>query len=341
MVYMAQSSIRFEISELNVSKSGWTTLFVDGSYTAASDANDGYSWEHPKKTISGALAAANPWCKIYVKSTEYPESVTIPYEHVQLIGMTEDGPSVAKIVATGGTGIIITAGFCEIMNMAVEATNLHAIQATLPGHHFHNLAISLVNTSGAAKYGIWLNDADKCEIDNCHIDGNGNDEVIGIFAGDDCVDVNIHDNYIEGFGDGTGDAGCVAGVCTNNGYCIGIAESAQRVRVHDNVCIDGCVGVYFYKTGGEAYKGHSIIHNQFYELCNYDIFDQFDPDDETDASGILIRENFYGYSGGWFEDSNRDGRADYMVECGTNKDYAPLASPQAWRTSPIARSNNI
>lgn len=339
MVYMAQSSIRFEISELAVSKSGWTTLFVDQAYASAHDDNDGYSWAKPKKTIMGALADANPWCKIYVKAGNYTEAVVIPHEHVELIGEIQDGANVAKITATGGTALSMTAGFCTIQNMAIEASNQHGIQATLPGHKLLNCAISIENTSGANKNGIWLNDADNCEIANCHIDGNGDDEVIGILIGDGSVDCDIHDNYITGCGDGSGDAGCAAGVCTNNGYCIGIAESSQRTRVHDNTMIDSCVGVYFYKTGGEAYKGHSIIHNSFYEICNYDAYDQYDPDDVISASGILIRENFYGYSGGWYADYNNDGRADYMIDCGTNYDRAPLSSPRAWETQAMPRSN--
>ncbi|MFA5692731.1 MAG: right-handed parallel beta-helix repeat-containing protein [Acholeplasmataceae bacterium] len=339
MVYMAQSSVRFEISELAVSKSGWTTLFVDQAYAAAHDDNDGYSWAKPKKTIAGALADAEPWCKIYVKSGEYAESITIPHEHVQLIGITEDGASAAKIVATGGTALIITAGFCAVENIAIEATNQHGIQATTPGHRFDRIAMDLTNTSGSAKYGIWLNDSDRSEICNCHIDGNGSDDMIGIIIGEDCVDVLIHDNYITGCGDGIGDAGCAAGgVCGNAGYCMGVAETAQRSHVYGNIMIDSCVGIYLYKHGGEDYKGHSIIHNQFYEICNYDVYDQYDPDDASDPSGIIIRENFYGYTG-WFDDTDRDGRADYMVRCYSNYDRAPLSSPRAWETQAIPRAN--
>jgi len=348
---MGVTGIRFEVSELSISKSGWTTLFVDKNFASASDDNDGYSWAMPKKSIPGAMAAAKSWCKIYVRSGEYHESVITndgdghPLEHVQLIGMIEDGPYAARIVATGGTGLIITGGYCEVANMAIEATDQHAIQATAPGHYFHDLAIRMANTTGADINGIWLHDSDRSEIERCHIDGHqrdafgepipglGYDKVIGVLIGDDTIEAEVHDNYITGLGDGITGVGCAAGgICVNNGYAIAIHENAQRARIYENGLVDNCVGVYFYKTGDDIFKGHSVIHNECYENCSFDFYDQY----SQEIGGIGIRENFYGYSG-YFVDSDKDGRADNIVNCGTNFDYAPLAAPQSWRTLAIPR----
>jgi len=342
MVFMGISSIRVEISELSVAKSGWTTLFVDKNYAAASDDNDGYSWSRPNKTIGGALADAKSWCKIYVNSGSYTEEVTVPYEHVQILGTIEDGPAITKIVATGGTALTITAGFCEIANIAIEATDQHGIQATTPGHHFHDMNILLANTTGVARTGIWLDNSDKTIIERCHIDGSGDAEVIGILIGDNTIEAEIRDNYITSCGDGIG-VGCGAGgACTNNGYSVGIAISAQRCRVYDNAMIDNCVGVYLYADFPviEAYKGHTIIHNEYYENCSFDAYDQYDPADATDPSGILIRENFFGYQQ-WFVDSDNSGRADIIIDCNSNKDFAPVANPRAWKTEAISRAAYI
>jgi hypothetical protein len=338
MVSMGMGSIRVEISELSVEKSGWTTLFVDAAYAAASDHNDGYSWSRPKKTIGGALTIAEPWTKIYVRTGTYNETLLVDQEHVQLIGVIEDGPNVAKVVATGGAALEVTAGFCEVSGLAIDADGQHGIKATMPGQKFRNLALDIKNTTGSNINGIWLHDADKAIVENCYLNGNSSAEVIGILVGDDTVDADIKNNYITGCGDGMG-AGCGAGgVCGNNGYAIGIDDNAQRVRIHENILINNCVGVYFYKTGAEGYKGHSVIHNSMYENCNYDVYDQYDPDHATTPSGISIRENFYGYLN-WYSDDNRDGRANYIVDCGTNYDHAPLANPRSWETAPVPRSN--
>jgi len=341
MVSIGLSSIRFEVSEQNVSKSGWTVLFVDAEGAGASDSNDGYSWGQAKKTIGGALADAKSWCKIYIRAGTYNEDVEVPYEHIQLIGEAMDGPSAVLITTTGGTGITMTGGFCEVSDLIVMAEDGHGIIATNPGQHIHDCLISLTNSTGLNINGIWLHDCDRCEINDNMITGGNDAEVIGIMIGEETVDANIHNNMISDCGDGIGGLGCVAGVCTNNGYGIGIDDDAQRANIHDNYIIDNCVGIYLYNTLGEEYKGHTIIHNQFYENCNFDVYDQFDPDDVGNPSGILIRENFYGYLGGWYSDFNRDGRADYMIDCNTNKDYAPLASPRSWETEGTPRSDRI
>jgi len=336
MVFMGISSIRVEISELSVSKSGWTTLFVDKNFAAASDDNDGYSWSRPKKTIGGALADAKSWCKIYVNSGQYEENITISYEHVQIIGVAKDGPDIVNLKSSIGTPLTITAGFCELQTLAVEAIDQHGIQVTAPGHILNDVVVAITNTTGVARIGIWLNDSDSTEIKNCHIDGNGDDEVIGILVGDDTVGAEVTENYITGCGDGIG-VGCGAGgACTANGYAIGIAESAQRCIISDNEIITNCVGVYFYKVGADAFKGHAVLHNAFWENCSYDVFDLYAPE----ISAIAIRENYYGYSG-WFVDSNNDGRADIIVDCNTNKDHAPLFNPQTWRTEAISRAGYI
>ncbi|MCK9597519.1 MAG: right-handed parallel beta-helix repeat-containing protein [Sphaerochaeta sp.] len=288
------------------------------------------------------MADAEPWCKIFVRAGTYLESVTIDQEHVQLVGVTEDGPSVAQIVATGGSALIITAGFVEVCNLAISATNQHGIQATAVQHHIHDLAIEVHNTSGSNKNGIWLNDSDRTIVERVTIDGNYSDDVIGILIGDNTVDAEVRDCYIENCGDGVASAGCIAGVCTNNGYAIGVSEDAQRARIHNNTILGNCVGVYFYKVGGDDFKGHAVYHNNFFENCNYDVYDQYTQDNAAThtPSGIMIRENFFGYDG-WYDDANRDGRADYMVSCNTNKDYMPLSSPMSWETPPVARSNKI
>jgi len=345
MVSMGMASIRFEVSELSVSKSGWTTLFVDQNYVAASDDNDGYSWARPKKTIGGALADAKSWCKIFVNSGEYEEEVTIPYEHVQIVGVAKDGPDIVNIKSSIGTPITITAGFCELKTLAIEAEDQHGIQATAPGHLFDDVVIAVTNTTGVARIGIWLNDSDSTKITNCYIDGNNDDEVIGILVGDDTVGAVIggrdHDsngagNYITGCGSGVG-ADCGAGgACVANGYGIGVAESAQRTQIFENEIIDCCVGVYFYKVGADAFKGHAVLHNAFWENCSFDVFDQYTPS----ISAIAIRENYLGYTN-WFEDPDNSGRAAIIVDCNTNKDYAPLANQHIWRTEAISRAGHI
>lgn len=323
MVTITQSTIRAEVSDLNIAKSGWTTLFVDPSATTANDENDGFSWTEPKETIGGAMAAADNWCRVYVAAGTYAENVVIEDERVHLIGVQQDGTNKVQISPASGVPLTINAGFCEIEGLALVATDNHAIVAGYPYQNMHDLYIE-VNSSGAATYyGIGLINADWCKISNCYFDGKESVDVIGILVGNDTANTEITKNYFTNWGHGLG-------LGVNNGYGIGVHANAQRAIVEENEFDSNANGVYFYVA--TAHGGHIVTHNSYYSTRLYDV------DDNTASvtTQNLIRENFYGYTG-WFEDYNGDGYADITVDCNLNDDLSPLTSPYAWKCVGPAR----
>ena len=74
MPEMGITSIRTESANLNFSKGGSTSIYVDQNAANASDKNDGYSWERPKETIAGAIAVPTERIKETVANAEFDSS---------------------------------------------------------------------------------------------------------------------------------------------------------------------------------------------------------------------------------------------------------------------------
>lgn len=331
MVSSGQTSIRVETSNLNVSKGGATSLYVDQGHAISSDRNDGYSWDRPFKTISGAITQSRAWTTIWVADGTYRENVVIPYENMSIHGLIRDGPTRTLIAPLTGVPLTLNAGYCEVDNIALESINNHALVAGYPNHNLHDLYVEVNNVTATVYDAIKLLASSSSVVRRCYLQGNGDDKVVGIYVGGASVDVGVLGNYITGFG------GAV-----NVGYGIAL-DDCQRVAILPEVAnglntpnsiIDNNVGVYCYVQAG--YRGHSIQHNLFAANQSYD---GYDPNDPT-VSGIVPRENCYAYNG-WLEDADHDGRADFMVSWYNNYDYSPLSSPHTWTTAAVPRLNMI
>lgn len=303
------ASIRTQTAKLNIAKGGSTAIYVDGNASYASDYLDGYSWERPKKTITAALLAASPWTEIYIRTGSYPENITIPYENIILHGVTQDGDDKASICPESGVPITVTAGYCEIHNLSIVSQEDHAVVLTGPGHKIHDNYIAVNSSSSTNHNGIYLNDCDRAEIYNNHLDGKGGENDIGVLVTGGSVDCKIHDNYFVDWGG-----------LTLAGYGIGV-DNAQRCEIIRNIFNSGYAGIYFYTRVGAQL--HSVFGNQFYANSSWDIDDT---NSDANVSGIRICNNFFGYTG-WFDDDDHDGLADSAVTCNLNTDYVPISAP--------------
>lgn len=309
MVRRGYSSIRNQTSQLNVHKGGSTHLYVDQSGPTASDLNDGYDWDRPKKTIGGAIASLRPWTEVWIRGGTYTENVVVPYENVVIHGVIQDGTAKAEIKPASGVPLTVSAGYCEVSGLSLVSTNAHALVASGPGQKLHDLYIEVNSAGVGACYGIHLNDCDRAKVQGCHLNGKSGANDIGVLLDGGSVDCDVSDNYFEDWGD--------AGVV---GYGIGVND-AQRCMFLRNIFNSGYVGIYFYTRVGAQL--HSVFGNQFYANSLWDIDDtNVDPD----TSGIRIGNNFFGYAG-WFDDADGDGIADAPVQCNTNWDYKPLSAP--------------
>lgn len=325
MVSIHQIGIRYETSQLNVAKQGATALYVDTNHPAANDDNDGYSWDMPLKTIMGAMRKAQPWTEIWVRGGDYYESVTIDKDNIKLIGAVEDGSNRVAIHASETWGLKIEAAYCDISQIAIITTNADGVVVSYPGNRLSRLYIDLSSLGVSTKCGIRLNDADRCIIENCIINGDGNkDYQIGVLVANGSVDDVIRNCTISGMGETSE---------LHAGYGVGLYRS-QRALVEHNTISNCGVGVYIYQDTPVEYQGHAVINNMFSENYSYDVFD---PTTNQLVTGNMIDGNFYAYEE-WFRDSNHDGIADIVVDCYNNRDYHPLANPNAWKTIQKGRS---
>ena len=333
MVSWIQNSIRAESAELNFAKDGWTSLYVDQDSTAASDSNDGFSWERPCKTIQGAIDQADVWAKIYIAAGgEYKENVEIDtLDKIQLIGAIQDGLTRAAINPDAGVPLTITTGYCEVSGLALVSQNAHALKLGGPGHKAHDLYIEVNNSTPTVVYGTYLSDADACVLENIYYDGHSSENVIGTFVGEGSVDVGILGCYYIDWG-----------ASAKPGYAIGVYD-AQRVSIVPRVInglaipnrfVSNYLGILFNSQVG--YRGHCAHGNGFWEQVDYDGYDTNDPE----VSGIRVDGNFYGYTD-WYRDLNKDGIADLVVYWGGNYDNHPLAGLQSWRTPAIEKLSVI
>lgn len=327
MVTCGYSSIRAETAELNVSKEGFTPLFVDQASLNADDDNDGGSWTQPKLTIGGALQDADAWSKTYIRPGIYRENLVLAYEHMELIGVARDGMNRVEISPASGCPLTITRGACEVSNMAFIATNDHAVKAnTSPEIKLRDLYAEVNN----AKYAMWLNDCDRALVERCFLDGKSTEGAIGLLIGSDTVDLEARHNYITGFGSGGLDTSKV-------GYGIAAHTDSQRSLVEENILINNYTGVFLYKNA--TWRGNDIIRNQFFENSFADVYDEADSQGAS-TNGNSIRNNFYCYTG-WFDDNNNDGIADSIVNCYGSYDLAPLAGPRLWKCDHIPRVKEL
>jgi hypothetical protein len=333
MVSWIQNSIRAESAELCFAKEGWTALYVNQNSDAASDDNDGFSWDRPCKTIQGAIDKADTWAKIFIAAGgTYLENVVIDtLDKIKLIGAVQDGLTRSAITPTSGVPLTIETGYCEAMGLALVSTNNHALKLEGPGHYMHDMYVEVNNSAATVYYGEYLNDADACVLENIHHDGHSSENVIGTYVGGGSVDVGIIGNYYIDWGDSV-----------KPGYAIGVYD-AQRVSIVPRVVaghiipnrfISNYLGVLLSPQAG--YRGHCVHGNGFWEQVNYDGYDTND----QDISGNRVDGNFYGYTD-WFRDLNHDGIGDLIVTWGGNKDFHPLAGLQSWRTPPMSRTSVI
>jgi len=327
MVSSGLVSIRTESANLNLAKTGATSLFVDQLGVNASDDNDGFDWDRPFLTIMGAMAMANPWTEVFIRTGVYPENVVIPYENIKLHGAVQSGLSKVSIAPVSGVPLTIQHEFCCIGRMELVSTDAYGCVIGADNVVIHDID-SHITVTGAAKAGIRINGGANTRVSNAAMTGNNTLNSIGILIDGGATDVGIIGSYFTAFGD-----------ALNIGYAIAI-EDAQRVSIVPSLS-DGQyipnrfnanhVGVYFYPMAG--YRGHCVHGNGFWgHTSSYDIYDNNDPD----VSGIVVDGNFYGYTG-WFTDHNHDGIADLLVDCYNNVDYHPLAGLQSWRVHPIPR----
>jgi nitrous oxidase accessory protein NosD len=305
------TSIRTQAARQNFSKGGSTSLYVDKSHLAASDNNDGFSWDRPLKTIQGAMDILEPWMEIWIKTGTYSENVVIDKENVILHGVVQSGLDRVEISPSIGVPLDVQVGYSDLEGIALVSTASNALKLTGPGHHIHDAYIE-VNTNGLAQHtGVLLNDADKMILENCHLNGKFGLNTIGcrvdgtLNASVDCI---IRDNYFQNFGT-IGVAG--QGLNLNN---------AQRCLVTNNIFDAGYNGIY---CEAKASSLHSIVGNQFYANDGIDIVDL---NVDQLVSGIFINNNFYGYTD-WFDDYNHDGIANVPIQAYYNYDYSPLSHP--------------
>lgn len=321
------AGIRQETSDLNVSKGGSTSLYVDQNSDTASDNNDGYSWDRPYASIMAAINDARPWTELWIKTGLYKENVIIPHQNIKMHGLIQDGTDRVVISPDSGIPLVLDAGHCEVNGIALESHDNHVIKANYPGQKLHDLYLELNNATVITYAALWLNDSDYSVIRDSYLTGLGNANVIGVRVDGGSVDNGILGNYITGFG-----AGAAVG------YAVGL-DDAQRCAILPseingmpipNRFVDNYVGVYFYARAG--YRGHAVIHNLFAQNDNFDMYDNNVPT----TSGIVLRENCYAYTG-WMEDRDHSGRADIIVNAYGNYDHLPLSSPWSWVTAAISR----
>lgn len=331
MPTIIQSTIRADFDSMFLSKDAGGTLFVDKTYAGASDENDGFTATSPKLTVMGAIMAASSGWRIRVAPGNYVENLVIPagYEGLIIEGRDRLGANRTTIAPESGIPVEIHSNNVEISNMEIIGSlaapgDTHNTTVYLTGlnHKLHDLSI-IGNNNDC--WGVWLDDTDYAEIYRCYIDGNYNENGIGIFVGNDTIACTIRNNYITKWGSGAGDSGI------KNGYGIGRHINAQRTVIIENDIMDNFIGIYYYPPSGVTdIEGDAVVHNNFAENTSYDIYDTHD----YPESAINIDSNFYGYSIGgiaWYTDSNGDNVADSIVYCGTNRDRHPLAGPHIWR----------
>jgi len=316
------AGIRQQTSQLNVSKGGSTALFVDRGSSIASDKHDGYSWDRPKLTIMGALADAEEWTEIYIRSGVYAENVIVQYENTKIHGVVQAGASRVEIAPLTGVPLTSNVGYLEVEGVSLVSTNASACILTGPGHKFHDDYVE-VNSDGVLQHSaLVLDDCDSIDVHHSHFNGMSGEDTIGIRVDgtiNPTVDAYIHECYLQDFG--------AAGV---TGQCINL-DNAQRALIIKNIMDSSYNGVYCEVLANSL---HTIIGNQFYANTNYDVYDA---NPVVEVGGIRVHNNFYGYSG-WYSDINHDGIADYPIVCGVaNYDYAPLSSPHFLGQSFIPR----
>lgn len=332
MVQIVMSSIRAEATQLNLSKSGAPALYVDKDHAAADDNNDGLSWDRVFKTINGAMAAATPWTDVWVKGGTYAENVIIPYDNIRLRGLIQDGINRTIIQPASGVPVTCNGGYNEIDGLALISHDADCLDVSYPGLEVHDCYFETTNDSGTTKACINLNACTAPVIRGSYFQGNGDPDIIGILCDGGTVDAAILGNYFTGFGN-----------AVNIGYAVALND-AQRCSVlpelvngayRPNRFIENYIGVYFYSVPATL-LGHTVSHNVFAENFSYDIYDPNTPG----ISGISLRENFYGYTN-WFNDDNRDGRADLIVNAYNNYDFLPLAGVHSWMSAPLSRIGTV
>ena len=334
MPLVLYTTMKLDVDSLFISRDSGGTLFVDKSWSGASDSNDGLSAVEPKLTIGGAILAAGSGWTIRIAPGTYVENVVVPagYDGIKIIGRARDGPQKTSIAPATGIPLNIVCDYAEVSYLelvdtlpAVGDPHNTCLYAVGYGHDFHDIALT---AHSAACWGVWLNDVDYGKVHDCYLNGSYLLNSIGIFLGDDSIGCHIYHNFITKWGSGAGSGGA------DLGYGIGRHKDAQRCIIEENDIIDNYVGVYLYPPGGGTdIEGDFIGHNNFMENLSYDVYDEH----VFPTSANAIDENFYGYVAGtvyWYEDLNGDNIADYVVRCGpTNRDRHPLPAPYTWKNA--------
>jgi len=208
------------ISRQNVAKEGWTTYYVDGAN--GNDANNGLRWESAFKTIQAAIDKAESWAKIYVKAGTYAESITLDKKHLKIIGESRSSVIIAPSSATHV--VDITGDQCELHNLkivfptgtgATSAVRLASFKNTIENVWLHN--------EGNDGWGFLTGSGyDEQTIRNCKVTGFLNQ--MNIAGG---IKHHIHDNDL-----------ILNGAGGVNIYLSG----TSRCEIHDNYCDGGGAG---------------------------------------------------------------------------------------------------
>ena len=227
MANLMLRSISRQIRDLNVSKVGYTSFYVDG--TGGSDDNDGESWDTAFATIQKAIDEYGSWAKIYVKAGTYAENITINKDHIHLRGEDKDTTIISPAT---GSGLLGEKDDCEIEGLTVK-------------------------TSEVLMYGVYLT-GNSCIIHDCMVGA-----VLGAYGacvlkGDHCESYRVYP--LAGAGVGIYTLGDYAKVheCVVDGCVDGIYIAGSYGKVYENTVLNS-TGVGIYALNPSPYN--SIYHN--------------------------------------------------------------------------------
>jgi hypothetical protein len=157
--------MRTESANLNLAKTGSTSLFVDQLSPNASDDNDGFDWDRPFETIMGALSYANPWTELWIRTGIYEENVILPYENIQIHGAVQSGLTKVSIAPVSGVPLTIQYGFCRVGGVELVSTDAHGCVVSADNVVLHDID-SHITVTGPAKAGIRINGGGNTRVSN-------------------------------------------------------------------------------------------------------------------------------------------------------------------------------
>jgi len=270
MANLMLRSIARQVRDLNVSKSGCTSFYVDG--TNGNDEYDGESWNTAFATIQHAIDEAGSWATIYVKNGTYTENLNIPATKDNLEIHGEDAWSTYIVCADNTTDtIVVDMDHFRITGCKIEATGTKA-------------AISY-----SAGWGVTEIVIDHCTLysDNGYGVSGGHPSVI-----EDCVIFAKYGIYISGAG-GIGSWGESGFKVRRNKFIghytvggIAVFFGRLKCEIYNNYFADYATGIHIVNSANA--KQNTIYHNSF-ESCTTAIDEGVTPTWTVTAMGYVIR----------------------------------------------------